>query len=358
MRILFVGGGSVGHLAPCVAVLRTLQGHGEVLAHFLCTEREEDRRYLEAEGIACTQLPLLRASLTLPFRYARARRIAGRAFDAFRPDVVFCKGGAIGIPVCLEARRREIPIVLHESDAVMGRANRWLSKIADVVCLGFPEQQARSTKHEARFVVTGNPVRPEVTRGTREEGLRITRLSGMRPILLVIGGSQGAEALNAAVREHIDELLAVCDIIHLTGKGKEGAASRPGYWSVAFAHEELPHLYAIASLAVSRAGAGSISELAANGIPAILVPIRGLAQDHQVANAERLARSGGARILAQEELGMLPQTVRSLIGDRALLATMSQQMRSLAASDAASRITGVIARVCRQKNRQIVQNVS
>jgi UDP-N-acetylglucosamine--N-acetylmuramyl-(pentapeptide) pyrophosphoryl-undecaprenol N-acetylglucosamine transferase len=258
------------------------------------------------------------------------------------------KGGALSIPVCLAAKRRGIPIVLHESDAVVGRANRFLSHFAETVCLGFPSGEGRRVKeYRQRTVVTGNPVRPEITRGSREEGLRITGFSGKRPVLLIVGGSQGAQALNEIVVQKLSELATLCDIVHIAGKGKTRGAPQQSYFAIEFANEELPHLYALASLAISRAGAGSLSELAANGIPTILVPLRGVAHDHQGVNAERAQESGGCILIEQEGLPRaLVPLVRELLADRGRLHALAEKIRTLNRQDAATNIARMLLDLC------------
>lgn len=296
VTIVFVAGGSIGHIAPCLAVWEVLKRiEPDARTLFLCSNRLEDTRFLEKEGVEFVALGSRRVSFfNIVPRVVRAWTLLRK----WLPDVIFSKGGGVTIPVALAAWMLQIPLVVHESDAVSGRATRFLSRFAKKVIRGFPN----------------NPVRSSMSHGSRNEGLRITGLSGNRPILLVLGGSQGAMALNDAVAHHLDELLSFVDIIHLTGEGKglprrsvrRGSATprreaKPGYWETPFAHEELPHLYAAADFALSRAGAGSISELAANGIRGILVPLEGLAHDHQVMNAE--ASSGrGFEVLRQADL--------------------------------------------------------
>ena len=225
------------------------------------------------------------------------------------------KGGAVSIPTCMLAWQQGIPVILHESDALMGRANRLLARYAHRVCLG--HEGACPQRDDA--VVTGNPVRADVYAGSADRAREITGFRDDKPLLLVLGGSQGAAALNNAVGHHIDALLADWNVAHLTGYGKAGAGERAGYWARPFAQGELPHLYTLATAAVSRAGAGAIAELAANAVPSLLVPLRGLAQDHQWHNANAAQAEGWCRILEQEALATLPEALRALAADREAL---------------------------------------
>lgn len=335
---MVAGGGSVGHLAPLVAVsqaMRAAEPATEVLA--ICSERAEDGAYLASEGLTWIAIPRPRRDVRLPFTFLAGWRRARQAMEEWKPDVLFSKGGAVSVPVCLAAWWHGVPVVLHESDAVMGWANALVSRIATTVCLGLPGA--------GNGEVTGNPVRLSATGGNRAEGLRLAELQGDRPVLLVVGGSQGAESINRAVTEQLSDLLAVCDVIHITGHGKTAAEPRPGYKSFAFVGEELRHLYACSTLAVSRAGAGSISELAANRLPAILVPIEGLAHNHQLRNAEAAAACGGFVVARQATLGiaLLPTVQRLLSADRTAMAEAAARFhRPAAAADIAERVRAAV----------------
>ena len=192
-----------------------------------------------------------------------------------------------------------------------------------------------------------------MTQGKRERGLDLTNFAGKRPVLLVTGGSQGASALNNAITMHLDALLEICDVIHLTGRGKKGASRRAGYWAREFVYKELPDLYAITTLALSRAGAASIGELAANEIPMILVPIRGLANDHQYENAVRAEAKGAAVILPQTHLETdLVKIVQSLLAKKSeTLSAMRAATAELRQPEAARRIAQIILKSVAQDRK-------
>jgi UDP-N-acetylglucosamine--N-acetylmuramyl-(pentapeptide) pyrophosphoryl-undecaprenol N-acetylglucosamine transferase len=346
MRILFVGGGSIGHIAPSVAVWRAIEAeYPGTEAHFICSERTEDADFLRRERVPFTSirgrsLPFFRPDIIV------GAFLRGRSFIAqWKPDIVFSKGGALSVPICFAAKKMNVPIVMHESDAVSGRANSLVSRWAAAVCTGFPTPATREkfARQHSNVVFTGNPVRPDVVNGSRDHGFDTTGFDRTRPVLLVMGGSQGAQALNAAVSQHVQELLQCADIIHLTGKGKEAADPQAHYWSAEFAHAELPHLYAIADFALSRAGAGSISELAACHIPAILVPLPHLAHDHQTKNADVASRTGACIALPQSELRTaLVPTVQMLAKDSQKREQMRTAMTALSVADAAKRIAKIV----------------
>ncbi|TSC80505.1 MAG: UDP-N-acetylglucosamine--N-acetylmuramyl-(pentapeptide) pyrophosphoryl-undecaprenol N-acetylglucosamine transferase [Candidatus Peregrinibacteria bacterium Gr01-1014_25] len=361
-RVLLVGGGSLGHVAPLIAVwkeMQTLLPHAS--AHVLCAKREDEIDFCRDAGLPATGLPRLRSSPTAIVAFLRGFVTSWRVIRARRPSVVFCKGGSLSIPAVITARIYGIPVVLHESDAVIGRANRFLAWFAKSVCTGQRIVDAgcqvvgshcyHPTSNISHLIFTGNPVRPEMTRGRRAEGLRITGLKGDRPILLVLGGSQGAQAINEAVVAQLPQLLASCDVIHITGRGKHGAAPQTGYVPLTFARGELAHIFAIATLAVTRGGAGSISELTACAVPMLIVPIRGLAQDHQWKNARAAERLGIASVLEQDDLPRLAETVSALLVSQATLDAMRERARRQPA-DAARRIAKVVLDILAQENQR------
>lgn len=327
-RVLMVGGTSAGHLAPMIAVaeaLEKLEPNAHVL--FVCSDKPSDAAFLSMEGRSCLTLPLPRTSLVLPFTLLRGFSRSLRILKDDRTDVVFSKGSAVSIPLCLAARVRGIPVVLHESDSVMGRANRFISLFATKTLLGTD---------------VGNPIRSRVTAGKKEDGLRITGFSGQKPVLLVMGGSQGARAINDCVTTNLDAILRTFDVIHLTGAGKNTTPNKPGYHATEFGSDVLPHLYAITTLAVCRAGAGSFAELTACGIPAVLVPIKGLAHDHQVKNAAAYEATGAVMVLPQERLDKIPSLIASLLKDSSAMQTMRDACRYAARPEAARLIAETV----------------
>ena len=353
MRLLLVSGSSGGHLTPLIAVERAVKKLApKTQTHFLCSKKPEDAAYLEHEGVEFTQATLPKKNIFFPITYLRSHRTAKRVLKTFKPDIIFSKGGAISVPLCRAAHKQGIPIIIHESDSVMGKANKMIAPIATAICLGFPPSDEQRSFGKIP-IVTGNPIRQSMTQGKRERGLDLTNFAGKRPVLLVTGGSQGASALNNAITMHLDALLEICDVIHLTGRGKKGASRRAGYWAREFVYKELPDLYAITTLALSRAGAASIGELAANEIPMILVPIRGLANDHQYENAVRAEAKGAAVILPQTHLETdLVKIVQSLLAKKSeTLSAMRAATAELRQPEAARRIAQIILKSVAQDRK-------
>ncbi|TSC57127.1 MAG: UDP-N-acetylglucosamine--N-acetylmuramyl-(pentapeptide) pyrophosphoryl-undecaprenol N-acetylglucosamine transferase [Candidatus Peregrinibacteria bacterium Greene0416_62] len=349
--ILFAGGGTLGHIIPAVAVARELmKQHPEVVVHFICSPRGE-ASFLEKEQLPYTILNAPRISWNFPWKFFRAYQRSHALLRSLNPSLIFSKGGYVAVPICLAAYRMKIPIILHESDAVMGRANRMIARIATHVCLGFPTtSNSRLTTHD----FTGNPLRKEITNGTRAEGLRLTGFSGTRPILLIMGGSQGAQTINEWVDLNLQELISLCDIIHLTGYGKianhQSQIANRHYFHLPFAHEEFPHLYAIADVAISRAGASSIAELAGNAIPSILIPLLGVAHDHQYWNAVSVQRRGAALLVTQDDMDKeLINVLKQLIHDPAAREILRAKIREFCIGDSTGQIVKIISRTLAEK---------
>jgi len=341
-RVLFIGGGSLGHIAPSLAIAQALKEiRSDADIHFVVGDRPNEADFVAQNGFAATPFCAPRLGWNFLWNFRQAVRRAHVLLEELQPRVIFDKGGFVGVPLCFAARKRGIPIVLHESDAVSGWANWLVGKWAQAVCLGF-----KGSLTGSKTIFTGNPIRSLVTTGSRQKGIALTGLSRMRPVLIVLGGSQGALALNKAIAANLTQLLEFCDVIHLTGEGKSTVAQNPpGYWQCPFAGEELPHLYAAADLALSRAGANTITELAAIGLPAILVPLEGVAHDHQRRNTEVAVESGGCVLLEQGRLSAsLVSTVRHLIEAADSRRIMGNAIHSLHQPDAARQIAAVIVR--------------
>lgn len=355
IKILFSGGGSLGHVVPSIAVADEWKRRcPDSAVTFVCADRSEEITFLTHVGYPFHSLEAPKSPhglslflLSFPFLFLSACFHAATLLSAEKPQLIFSKGGFVSVPVCLVGWFKKIPIVLHESDSVMSLSSRLIARFAVTVCMGFPAvPTAHSLRRKVR--VTGLPVRLEILRGSKDAGQRITGFSrlpteasaqvGCRPVVLIIGGSQGSVALNQAVAMCLEKLTGVADIIHLTGPGKAVNVSHARYVARPFVIEELPHLYALADIVVSRAGAGVLSELAALRKPVILVPLAGIAHDHQVRNATVVSERGAGILLKQEALSSLPDILGTLLADESRRRSLSDNFSALFPSGAAARI--------------------
>ena len=250
------------------------------------------------------------------------------------PEVVLGAGGYVGGPMVVAAARRRIPTALTEADAHLGLANRLAAPFAKRVFLSFPIPGREPPKYR----VTGRPIPARSEPLPREEARRRLDLPAEGPVLLVAGGSQGARALNDLAVESFGASGPA--VIHLCGERElerlENRVSRPDYRLLAFVDEYGAVLGAV-DLALSRAG-GGVWELAAAGVPSVLVPYPFGTADHQTKNARFFQSAGGAILLPESELGQVPETVRSLLGDPRRLEQMSAAMRRVARPNAAEEI--------------------
>jgi len=225
------------------------------------------------------------------------------ALRKFKPTVVFSKGGYVSIPVTYAAHFLKIPIILHESDITPGLANRIAGKKADVICLAYEESKKHFENYGKReIVVTGNPVRESLFEGNVKKGLKFAEFEGNNnenlSTILVMGGSQGAQAVNETVFEAAGKLLADFQILHICGKGKMPknfdftGKWKKRYRAFEYVNKEMADLYAITDLVIARSGANTLVELDALGIPAILIPIGSSAsRGEQMLNAKSYKKS-------------------------------------------------------------------
>jgi UDP-N-acetylglucosamine--N-acetylmuramyl-(pentapeptide) pyrophosphoryl-undecaprenol N-acetylglucosamine transferase len=346
VKILIAGGGTGGHLMPALALARAAAdaGHEPVLVG---AERGLEAQILPRHPFPFHLLPmepLYRRSWWRNWRWpviaVRAWRAAGRVLTRERPAIVIGTGGYAAGPVVWRAQRAGIPTVLQEANAFPGVATRLLARRARQIHLAFPEARARVTPGAATEVcVTGNPVRPPQP-GDRTAALAEFGLPPSRPAVLVIGGSQGARALNEAVAGALDErAFAAVNVIWSTGLAHHAHYARleaPGHVVVRGFLDPIAPAYRAADLVVSRAG-GTVAELAAWGKASVLVPLPTAAADHQTFNARALADAGAAVLLLERDLSpqSLARVVTDLVADPRRLASLAAAARGRGHPDAA-----------------------
>ncbi|MBO4926285.1 MAG: undecaprenyldiphospho-muramoylpentapeptide beta-N-acetylglucosaminyltransferase [Clostridia bacterium] len=308
-RIVLTGGGTAGHVTPHLALLPHLLREGYEV-HYIGTENGIERGMIEKlEGVTyhAVKSGKLRRyfdwkNFTDPFRVIAGAFQAGRLMGRLKPDVCFSKGGFVSVPVVIGAWLHRVPVVCHESDLTPGLANKICSKFARRVATTFPECAEALGK---KAVCTGTPMRPALFSGSREKGLALAGFSGDRPVLMMVGGSSGAQSVNKALREALPKLLEKMDVLHLTGKGNlDGSlAALPGYRQFEFLSDELPDAIACADLILSRAGSNAICEFQALKKPMLLVPYpKGASRGDQILNAESFRKRGLCHVLLQENM--------------------------------------------------------
>lgn len=324
-RIVLTGGGTAGHVTPNIALIPTLKDNGfEVF--YIGSKGGIEQELIEAEGIPFYGISTgkLRRYFSLknftdPFRVVHGMGQARRILKKIKPDVIFSKGGFVSVPVVQSASRLHIPVVLHESDMTPGLANKLMLGSASKICCNFPETLRHLPKGKA--VHTGTPIRQELLQGDEAKGLEFAGLNHDKPIILIMGGSQGAAAINDAVRHILPTLLDDFSIVHLCGKGKlePSLVSTPGYVQKEYVSEELKDLFAACDLVVSRAGANAICEIAALKKPNLLIPLSlEASRGDQILNAQSFERQGISKVLFEENVtdDSLLEAIREVYADR------------------------------------------
>lgn len=308
-HIVLTGGGTAGHVTPNIAMIPRLKELGYKISYIGSYEGIE-KKLIEELGIpyyGISSGKLRRyfdvKNFTDPFRVLKGFMEAKKLMKELKPDVVFSKGGFVTVPVVIAASRRKIPTFIHESDMTPGLANKICIPFATKVCCNFPETISNLPKDKA--VLTGTPIRQELLTGSKEKGLAFTGLSPDKPVILIIGGSLGATAVNEAVRSILPELLEDFQVVHLCGKGKldENLKDTKGYVQYEYIKKELADLFALADIVISRAGANAICELSTLNKPNLLIPLSARAsRGDQILNARSFEHLGYSKVLEEEEI--------------------------------------------------------
>ena len=319
--VVFAGGGTGGHIFPGLAVAEALAKKGSFQLFWIGSSSGRDREMVEAAGLniefRCVPSGKLRRYFSLKnitdvFKIAAGFLSSIFILKKIKPDVLFSKGGFASVPPCFAAKVLGIPVVTHESDFSPGLATRLNAKVATRILLSYSEtagllpQAAR-----AKTTVTGNPVRQRFFAASRERGRAFIGINSLDTVLLVLGGSTGAESVNLLVLSCLKELCARFVVVHQTGgKTKNAPAEelaaaeelkRQGrYFEFSFIAAEMPDVLASADLVVSRAGASAVWECAAAGKPMLLIPLaKGSSRGDQIENAEWFAKRGAAVVFPE-----------------------------------------------------------
>ena len=350
-NVLIMAGGTGGHVFPALACAREFQARGYTV-HWLGTPRGIENELVPAAGL---QLHLINVTglrgkgrlslLKAPFMLFTALLQARKIVRELKPVCVVGFGGYVTGPGGLAARLAGVPLIIHEQNAVAGTANRSLASFAVRVCEAFPQTFAASAKRRT----TGNPVRAELFFETPRQAL-----IGRKPRLLVLGGSLGAEPLNKLLPEALAQVPAEMrpEVFHQAGRNHDEVTSERYRTAgveaqVAPFIKDMAQAYGWADLVVCRAGALTISELAAAGLPSLLVPLPHAIDDHQSRNAEYLAREGAAFVMPQATTGAAEMAARlkEVLMQPEQLKRMATTARQLAKPDATNTVVDVCLEV-------------
>lgn len=324
-HIVLTGGGTAGHVTPNIALIPRLKELNYKIS-YIGSYNGMEKELIEQIGIpyyGISSGKLRRyvdlKNLTDPFRVIKGYFEALSLMKKLNPDVVFSKGGFVTVPVVKAAAARHIPVLIHESDMTPGLANRLSIPSATKICCNFPETVASLPADKA--VLTGTPIRAELLNGSAEAGRTFCGFTDDKPVLMIIGGSLGAQAVNECVRKILPQLLKDFQVVHLCGKDKldHSLSETPGYRQYEYIKEELPDLFAMADVVISRAGANAICELLALKKPNLLIPLSARAsRGDQILNAHSFEKQGFSMVLEEEQItdDSLLAAVRELYANR------------------------------------------
>lgn len=310
-RIVLTGGGTAGHVTPCIALLPALTKEGYDTHYIGSYEGIEGKLIKEYNipyyGISSGKLRryLDIKNLSDPFKVIKGYFEARKILKKLNPDILFSKGGFVTVPVVLAAKSLKIPVIIHESDITPGLANKIAIPSAKKVCSNFPETMKYLPKEKA--VLTGTPIRSELFSGNKIKGLDFCNFTANKPAIMIIGGSTGSKVINDVVRGMLPTLLRDYQIIHICGKGNLDSelTNINGYVQYEYLKKELSDLFAASSLVISRAGANAICELLALRIPHILIPLsQNASRGDQILNAESFQLQGYSYVLKEEDLSV------------------------------------------------------
>ena len=308
-KIVLTGGGSAGHVTPNIALLPSLRDADYEITYMGSYDGIEKRLIGDFDipyvGISTGKFRryLDLKNFTDPFRVLKGFSEAKKFLKSYRPDVVFSKGGFVSVPVVRAAAALGIPCIIHESDMTPGLANKLCIPVAKKVCCNFPETLKLVPENKA--VLTGSPIRAELGQGNKLAGLDMCGFNANTPVIMVIGGSQGAANVNKAVRDSLSKLLEDFQVVHLCGKDKMDnlLLNMSGYKQFEYVKAELKDLFAMADLVISRAGANAICELLALKKPNILIPLpASSSRGDQLLNAQSFEAQGFSIVINEDDL--------------------------------------------------------
>lgn len=348
-KIILTGGGTAGHISPIIAIAQILKKQNDLEFVFFGSASGPEKKIALEFKIPFRGLIVgkWRPYFSLLNIWDLFKTFIG-LFQAFfslifsRPKIIFAKGGYVTFPILFWARIFKIPVVIHESDVVMGKANRWAAQFAKKICVGFPVKNYNSIKNIPfqKLIYTGIPIRPEFFQ--KDHPIKD------KPVVLITGGSQGAAKINQLIIEILPSLLEKYEIYHLCGEVNfkkliAHKPNNPAYHLIAFTND-LPKLMQNADLVVSRAGANTLMEIAAQKKPVILIPFPAASLDHQTANAKVFEEFSAAKVLIEKNLTgqLLLSMIDRLMQDANEREKLGQAIGQFSQPNAAQNIVNIL----------------
>ncbi len=370
MRILFTGESGAGHLAPIIAVHKEIKKIAKELnikrlefmlissdSHFLAEMLEETGIPYKTIKAAKDRKNFSIQSITDIFRVITGFFQSIILVFNYMPDVIFSKGGYVSLPIVIVGKIFRIPIIIHESDAIASPIDKFMFRLAKKVAVSF--SKSKEVYDSPKVFFTGNPVRDFIFSGNKEEAMEKFVLNEDSPVILILGGSEGAEEVNELALEILPQLLKKYQIIHQCGIGnyetvkakieKMNIYNLDNYHIFAFFKKRIANAYAVADLIVSRAGANTVSEIMAAGKPSVLIPLASAISDKQKKNAFNYSESGAAILLGEKNLKphLLLNIINEIFENRLKIMEMKKAARQMKQPLAARKIAEEIVKMAR-----------
>ena len=305
-NIVFTGGGTAGHIMPNLAIINDIKDEYNIF--YFGSNGMEKKIISQYKFIQFVEIPSVKflrnlspQNLLIPLKMLKNIKIAKQKLIQISPVLIFSKGGYVSIPTCLAGQQLKIPTITHESDLTIGLANKIIAKKSKKICCSF---KTTADKFKKNAIFTGSPIRREIFNGKKDIILNRHHIEKQTPIILIVGGSQGAKAINEFIWNNIDNLTKTYQIIHIVGKNNiNDSIKQHNYTQIEFA-QDIENYFQASDIVISRAGSNTIFELLAIEKPMILIPLpkSKYSRGDQVLNAEYFKNEGLAEILYQEKL--------------------------------------------------------
>ncbi|WP_017470729.1 undecaprenyldiphospho-muramoylpentapeptide beta-N-acetylglucosaminyltransferase [Amphibacillus jilinensis] len=354
-QIVLTGGGTAGHVMVNLAIIPILKKQGWEI-DYIGSKNGIERELIEPINDV-TYHPIstgkLRRYMSLenlkdPFKVLKGVAQSLSILGKTKPNVIFSKGGFVSVPVLIASRLRGVPAVIHESDITPGLANKLAMPFAKKILSTFSETMAHLPEKKSTWI--GAVVRPELFEGDKKKGMLFADLVTSKPVLLIMGGSAGAQRINEAVRAKVKQLTKTYQIVHICGKNNiDPALNIPSYKQFEYINEQLPDILAATDMVISRAGANSIFEFLALKKPMLLIPLsRQASRGDQILNAEAFAKQGYAKVLEEEQLS--PDTlIQSLDQLKEAAPELKVNMENYQRQDATDQVLSTIYSIAKQR---------
>jgi len=303
--IILTGGGTAGHIMPNISLLPLIREHFNNIYYIGCSSSMEEKIISEIKDvkflpIQATKLvrKLTLKNLAIPFKLIKSINQTKKYIKEIKPDVIFCKGGFVSVPVAIAGKSCKIPIVAHESDLSMGLANKIILKFANKMCTTFKETKSKNKK----CVCTGTPIRQQIFKGNKNNILSKCNFNKNKPVVLFFGGSLGSKNINTLVEDSIKQLTSKFNILHITGKNNKTKIKEQNYYQTEFANN-IEDFFDCADIVVCRGGANSLFELLELKKLMLIIPLsKAQSRGDQIENAEYFKKNNFAEVVLEENL--------------------------------------------------------